>query len=257
MSGSSTPPPHGIVDIVAESDVRVQEVHDATLWKRIIKEYLIQKGRRLPWNTSSSKGNRTKLSYFIQAVDHAPIVLFKQVETSCFRKLLIRWPRLLWSMENLSGAQVFGTCCSRTCPFELLHAQEKWDRAALKHERSAMMAFKSSSKPDSGFRACDCCATPRECSSRIAMCSHRAAGRQTHGASEPVEEPGQPIIEVCSSWRSSTTTLGFREALFEKLDFGKLHFGAGSSVLKLLGLKARSFKMKLPSSSFGKLDFWS
>ena len=54
LSGSSAPPPGSIVDIVTES----------TPWRRILKECLILKVDTLPGAACSSKGKKTKMSYF-------------------------------------------------------------------------------------------------------------------------------------------------------------------------------------------------
>ncbi|CAE7307333.1 unnamed protein product [Symbiodinium sp. CCMP2592] len=114
-----------VLDMVSESNERVLEVHEATPWKRVIKEYLILKVESLPGHVSSYKGKRTKMSYFVEAVDHAEYLLFKQVQSQCFHKLLIRWPKLRSIMEKLGGTAVFGSWSSWSCPFQLLNDQEK------------------------------------------------------------------------------------------------------------------------------------
>ena len=60
LSGSSAPPPGGVVDLVTESNRRVVEVHGSTPWKRVLKEYLTQKVDAWPRHATSSKGKRTK-----------------------------------------------------------------------------------------------------------------------------------------------------------------------------------------------------
>ena len=56
LSGSSTPPPGDIIDMVSESNERVLDAHEATPWKRVIREYLILKVESLPGHMSSYKG---------------------------------------------------------------------------------------------------------------------------------------------------------------------------------------------------------
>ena len=84
LSGSSTPPPGDIIDMVSESNGRVLDAHEATPWKRVIREYLILKVESLPGHMSSYKGKRTKMS--VEAVDHAGCILFKQVHAQCFQQ---------------------------------------------------------------------------------------------------------------------------------------------------------------------------
>ena len=43
LSGNSASPLGGMVDLVSETNVRVVDVCNDTPWKRVIKEYLIQK----------------------------------------------------------------------------------------------------------------------------------------------------------------------------------------------------------------------
>ena len=148
LSGSSAPPPAGVVDLVSESNVRVVDVHNDTPWRRIIKEYLIQKVDALPGHAASSKGKRAKISYFIEAVDNATIRLFKQVESNSFPKLLVHWPRLLCIMEELGGVQIFGEWSMWSCPFDLLQHQEKWDGAAFDQDRRLLMNLRTSPMAD-------------------------------------------------------------------------------------------------------------
>ena len=150
LSGSSAPPPGGVVDLVSDANVRVVDVHTDTPWKRIIKEYLIQKVDALPGHAASSKGKRTKMSYFIEAVDNATIRLFKQVESNSFHKLLVQWPRLLCIMEELGGTPIFGDWSMWSCPFDLLQHQEKWDGAAFEQDRRLLMNLRTSPMADSG-----------------------------------------------------------------------------------------------------------
>ena len=148
LSGSSAPPPGGVVDLVSESNVRVVDVHNDTPWRRIIKEYLIQKVDALPGHAASSKGKCTKISYFIEAVDNATIRLFKQVESNSFHKLLVHWPRLLCIMEELGGVPIFGEWSMWSCPFDLLQRQEKWDGAAFDQDRRLLMNLRTSPMAD-------------------------------------------------------------------------------------------------------------
>ena len=148
LSGSSAPPPGGVVDLVSESNVRAVDVHNDTPWRRIIKEYLIQKVDALPGNAASSKGKRTKISYFIEAVDNATFRLFKQVESNSLHKFLVHWPRLLCIMEELGGVQIFGEWSMWSCPFDLLQHQEKWDGAAFDQDRRLLMNLRTSPMAD-------------------------------------------------------------------------------------------------------------
>ena len=112
LSGSSAPPPGGVVDLVSDANVRVVDVHTDTPWKRIIKEYLIQKVDALPGHAASSKGKRTKMSYFIEAVDNVPTLSINS--SSSGRVCFALWKSLEALRSSATGlcGLVHSTFCS-------------------------------------------------------------------------------------------------------------------------------------------------
>ena len=144
LSGNKMLPP-GVTDQkLKESNDLVAIVHAATPLRRIIKEYLILKVEALPGCAASSKGKRTKLVNFVDALDHTDVNLFKQIDATCFAKLLIDWTTLQECIQTEGGAEVFGTWADWSCPFDLLHTQEKWDAKAFTSDRACMEAHKAS-----------------------------------------------------------------------------------------------------------------
>ncbi|CAE7371257.1 unnamed protein product, partial [Symbiodinium necroappetens] len=144
LSGNKMLPP-GVTDQkLKESNDLVAIVHAATPLRRIIKEYLILKVEALPGCAASSKGKRTKLVNFVDALDHTDVNLFKQIDATCFAKLLIDWTTLQECIQTEGGAEVFGTYADWSCPFDLLHTQEKWDAKAFTSDRACMEAHKAS-----------------------------------------------------------------------------------------------------------------
>ena len=144
LSGNKTLPP-GVTDQkLQESNEVVATVHAATPMKRIVKEYLVSKVEALPGCASSSEGKRTKMANFIDALDHADVKLFQQIDATAFAKLLVDWTSLYTFMQEEGGDKVFGTWADWACPFDLLHIQEKWEDKAFSSDRAYMEAHKSS-----------------------------------------------------------------------------------------------------------------
>ena len=144
LSGNKTLPPGVTDEKIKESNELVELVHAATPMKRIIKEYLIMKVESLPGCASSTKGKRTKLTNFIDALDHTDAKLFKQMDAACFAKLQVDWTSMQTCMGEEGGSAVFGTWKDWSCPFDLAHAQEKWDAKAFIADQACMEAHKAS-----------------------------------------------------------------------------------------------------------------
>ena len=134
LAGGNAPPPGEETDDVNEFSRMVIAAHSQTPWKRVLKEYLIHKIEALPGAIYSSKGKRTKLSYLIEAVDNADVILLKQVDHGCFHKLLVDWTKLQMAMDSHGGMEKYGTWTEWGDPFDLLHMQEKWTGAAFHHD---------------------------------------------------------------------------------------------------------------------------
>ncbi|CAE7706700.1 unnamed protein product [Symbiodinium sp. CCMP2592] len=134
LAGGNAPPPGDETDDVNEFNRLVIAAHSQTPWKRVLKEYLIHKIEALPGAIYSSKGKRTKLSYLIEAVDNADVILLKQVDHGCFHKLLLDWTKLQVAMDNHGGIDKYGSWTEWGDPFDLLHTQEKWTGAAFHHD---------------------------------------------------------------------------------------------------------------------------
>ena len=120
LSGATTPPPGTVVDVIMEAETLVQQVHANTPQRRILKEYLIHKLEVLPGCAASSKGKKTKLSNFVEALDTANSRLFNQVAfTSCLLTgsgLSMRWTSMvdLQSLvRGLTGPVPFSFYMSR------------------------------------------------------------------------------------------------------------------------------------------------
>jgi hypothetical protein len=86
----------------------VIKVHNATPSKAIVKDYLINKNNDIPGAAMSTKGRRTKIQVFQEAVDKSPLKLFRFVEAGCFQKLLVDWSKLSTLMAEHGGADSFG-----------------------------------------------------------------------------------------------------------------------------------------------------
>ena len=80
LSGGNAPPPGGEKDLLIAYNELIVATHDATPYRRLIKEYLVVPGKALPGVIKSSKGKRTKLSYLVEAIDNGTFKLFKQVD---------------------------------------------------------------------------------------------------------------------------------------------------------------------------------
>lgn len=76
-------------------------------------------------------------------MDHADVILLKQVDHGTFHKLLIDWQRLVPAMEAHGGSAVFGTWAQWSDPFDLLHLQEKWTGSAFQHDAQMIRQNKS------------------------------------------------------------------------------------------------------------------
>ena len=144
LSGNKMLPPGVTDEKIHEANEVIAIVHTATPMKRIIKEYLILKVEALPGCASSSKGKRTKMVNFIDALDHADVKLFQQIDATCFAKLLVDWALLRTCMQEEGGNDVFGTWADWACPFDLLHMQEKWDSKVYTSECDYMESHKAS-----------------------------------------------------------------------------------------------------------------
>ncbi|CAE7597628.1 unnamed protein product, partial [Symbiodinium sp. CCMP2592] len=153
---ATTPPPGTVVDVIIEAETLVQKVHANTPQRRIFKEYLIHKVEVLPGCAASSKGKKPKLSNFVEALDLANSRLFNQVDSSCFHKLLIDWQRLVDAMEQHGGSAVIGTWADWTCPFQLLHEQEKWDGNAFENHCQTMLRHRTQTTEATLVRPIEC-----------------------------------------------------------------------------------------------------
>ena len=156
LSGATTPPPGTVVDVIMEAETLVQKVHANAPQRRILKEYLIHKLEVLPGCAASSKGKKTKLSNFVEALDTANSCLFNQVDSSCFHKLLVDWQRLVDAMDQPGGSTVFGAWADWTCPFQLLHEQERWGGNAFEHQRQAMLRHRTQTTEATLVRPVEC-----------------------------------------------------------------------------------------------------
>ncbi|CAL1131577.1 unnamed protein product, partial [Cladocopium goreaui] len=81
LSGWNGPPPGTDIDLQTENDELITIVHRKTPMKTFIKEYLISKVEDIPGAVQSTRGRRTKLQFFLSALDHSTIKLFRQHET--------------------------------------------------------------------------------------------------------------------------------------------------------------------------------
>ncbi|CAE7814422.1 unnamed protein product [Symbiodinium sp. CCMP2456] len=112
---------------------------------RIIREYLVLKVEALMGCVSSSKGERTNVANFAEALDHAELKLFKQIDAACFCKLLVNAQSFPTCMPNIRGSAVFGK--DGGCPFgsfDLLHMQEKLQPPMPESEQQFMRVHKNS-----------------------------------------------------------------------------------------------------------------
>ena len=130
LSGSNIPPPATILDVEGQSNKLIAAVHATTPWTRCVRQYLLHKVDALPGCISSTKNKRTKISYFVEALDNASWRLFRQIDAACFQKLLIDWNRLVQAMTSNGGEASFGTWTDWGCAFDFLETQTKWDGSA-------------------------------------------------------------------------------------------------------------------------------
>ena len=93
------------------------------------------------------------MSYFVVAVDHTDILLFKQVGSTCFQKLMIRSHGQMEQTIPHHGRDVFGFSSAWICPFELLQNSEQWDGTAFEADYRAMTLARASARAsaDPGF----------------------------------------------------------------------------------------------------------
>ena len=82
-----------------------------------VKQYLTQKVESLPGCVMPSKGKRTKMMNFIEAIDSSEFVLFRQVGKHTFHKLLVDWGKLSECVQTHGRANVFGGWSDWGCPF--------------------------------------------------------------------------------------------------------------------------------------------
>ncbi|CAE7356278.1 unnamed protein product, partial [Symbiodinium sp. CCMP2456] len=143
LSGGNLAPPGSLNDNVEQYNQLISAVHASTPNVRQVKQYLIQKVDALPGCVMSSKGKRTKMMNFIEALDSSEFVLFKQVDAHTFHKLLVDWAKLSECMQSHGGVDVFGGWVDWGCPFEHMHTQEKWDGSAFEEQRRIMLRHRT------------------------------------------------------------------------------------------------------------------
>lgn len=108
MSGGHGPPPREQTSVQSRADGRVIDVHKATPNRPVPKEYLIQKLSVLPGAMSSTKGKKTKVQNFVDALDQTSIKLFNHIDTHVFQKLLVDYGKLTAVTADHGGKDVFG-----------------------------------------------------------------------------------------------------------------------------------------------------
>ncbi|CAL1143025.1 unnamed protein product [Cladocopium goreaui] len=127
LSGWNGPPPGTDIDLQTENDELITIVHRKTPMKTFIKEYLISKVEDIPGAVQSTRGRRTKLQFFLSALDHSTIKLFRQHDQHAFEKLLVDWASLAAAMDAHGGALAFGQWKDWGCTFDLRHLQQEWE----------------------------------------------------------------------------------------------------------------------------------
>ena len=127
LSGWNGPPPGTDIDLQTENDELITIVHRKTPMKTFIKEYLISKVEDIPGAVQSTRGRRTKLQFFLSALDHSTIILFRQHDQHAFEKLLVDWASLAAAMDAHGGALAFGQWKDWGCTFDLRHLQQEWE----------------------------------------------------------------------------------------------------------------------------------
>ena len=60
----------------------------------------------------------------------------QQIDATAFAKLLVDWTSLYTFMQKEGGDKVLRTWADCTCPFDLLHIQEKWADKAFCSDRA-------------------------------------------------------------------------------------------------------------------------
>ncbi|CAL1159484.1 unnamed protein product [Cladocopium goreaui] len=127
LSGWNGPPPGTDIDLQTENDELITIVHRKTPMKTFIKEYVISKVEDIPGAVQSTRGRRTKLQFFLSALDHSTIKLFRQHDQHAVEKLLVDWASLAAAMDAHGGALAFGQWKDWGCTFDLRHLQQEWE----------------------------------------------------------------------------------------------------------------------------------